>query len=171
MIIFHCAKLNVFCYLAVLLFLNMFGDFNHTAEKIGAGKIKLAETLLKTTLNEYKKLNYSSGKLIKVGNVFNHSVFILERGKHKEIVLKALRGYNKIFFDNKKNVFCYNLSKHINNYFYWGELLYHRGLHSLSEKLFLKGINKDRQYIETELKAFLNETVKKINYIDEGRFK
>jgi hypothetical protein len=151
LIIFHCKKINTFSYFTILLFLNKYHKKNE--EEINK------ENLYKEAYTKYKNIDYSAGRLILQGKLLNHPVYLLERKKYKDIVLKALSGYYGIFFEKRKKLFYFNLSSYSNRYFHLADIFYKFGFSKLAEKIFFQGIDLIDNNLEKDLQSFLNKLI------------
>ncbi|MFW6305975.1 MAG: DUF3189 family protein [Bacillota bacterium] len=98
--------------------------------------------MYKKALNSYKNNTEPRGSLIKLGkNRNNEDIYILARGKNKEIIEKAIRGYFEIL-DINTSLLLFDLSSYNNYYFKIAILIEKVGLKTYSKRLNKKGSEK-----------------------------
>lgn len=141
-IVFHATRITELAYLVAYLYLK--------PEVVDNLEQTLAEIAL------FRTAPLEKGTLYLFNQDRDHNrLFLLGRGKSKEIVIQALQGYSRIF-GRKKGFIFFDLSQYENSQIRYSQILKALNLKQIAHFLMLQGIKKELKKISHDLKAFRN---------------
>lgn len=141
-IIFHINKLNLLIFFCLQIYLNI--NNNNFNEHFHRAKKSFQNNNIK---------NKSQGFLINYGHDNDdNQLYLLERGKGKNVVENSIRAYWQLFSTEKSNLCIFDLSPYNNILFEIGFILHYKEYKFLSSIICKKACFKIYKKLKKDLK-------------------